>query len=97
MRYLRMDWLHDYEVEPVVFFHEVDPDGWEMRRVLVFRDGRTAWADAQHETDTVGLSLIPIETTAQINSDEEGEEFRAADITREEFEHRWAMAREETP
>ncbi|WP_081635457.1 DUF6881 domain-containing protein [Nocardia sp. BMG111209] len=90
MRYIKVYWHHDFDDDPVMYFHEVGDDDWEIRRVQVYRDGRTEWADENHETDTAGTAEIPITSIAEIASQSE---FDAEEITHNEFEREWSKAR----
>ncbi len=90
MRYVKVTWHHDFDDEPVLYFHEVGPDDYETRRVQTYRDGHSEWADENHETATAGVAEIPIAPIEEIASQPE---FDAEDITRDQFETEWAKAR----
>ncbi|MEV6348072.1 hypothetical protein [Actinoplanes sp. NPDC051851] len=88
MWYLRVLWHHDQPGDPVEYFSEVGDDGWEVRRVQRYRDGRLEWADGTRETNSVGLSEAPIdfdEIALQA-------EFGAFVISEAEFEQEWSKA-----
>jgi hypothetical protein len=91
MRHVRVRWLHDFEEEPVLYFSELGDDNYEVRKVQVYRDGRSEWADRSFESATVGLSEIAFPPTRDISSDSA---FDAEEITPEEFEKWWTEARE---
>lgn len=91
MWYSRVAWHHDLPSEPVGYLSEVGEDGWEVRRVQSYRDGRLEWADGSRETDTVGLSEIPVD----FDDIESQPEFQAFKISAQEFEEAWARARGE--
>jgi hypothetical protein len=88
MWYLRVLWHHDQSGDPVEYFSEVGDDGWEIRRVQCYRDGRMEWADGTRETDSVGLSEAPIDFD-EIASQAEFEAFM---ISAAEFEQEWSKA-----
>lgn len=90
MRYVKVAWHHDFPDEPVLFFSELGEDGYEIRKVQVFRDGRSEWADESHETASVGLSEIPFPPVEEISSQEE---FDAEEISADEFEGVWMNSR----
>jgi hypothetical protein len=90
VRYVKVAWHHDFPDEPVLFFSELGEDGYEIRKVQVFRDGRSEWADESHETASVGLSEIPFPPVEEISSQEE---FDAEEISADEFEGVWMNSR----
>ncbi|MFI7002087.1 DUF6881 domain-containing protein [Nocardia sp. NPDC050175] len=65
---MKVVWPHDFDEEPVSYFHEVGDDNYETRRVQVYRDGHRERADESHETDTAGLAEIPIAPVDEIAS-----------------------------
>ncbi|MFE7802521.1 DUF6881 domain-containing protein [Nocardia sp. NPDC057440] len=87
---MKVAWYHDFEDEPVLYFHEFGPDDYETRRVQAYRDGHLEWADENHETDMAGLAEIPIALIEEIASQPE---FDAEEISREQFEAEWSTAR----
>jgi hypothetical protein len=90
VRYVRVDWHHEHADEPVVLYSEIDPEGWEMRKVDAYADGRLDFADALHEVGTTWLSDQP-----QVLSVEEIDalpEFSAVEISRDDFEMVWHQA-----
>ncbi|MGD6753982.1 DUF6881 domain-containing protein [Streptomyces sp. BH105] len=89
MQYWQVDWLHDFQSEPIRFYSEIGPDGYEIRKVQQYRDGRRLKSDALHETGEIGLSEIPVGTLEEVASQPE---FSAFDVTREEFEKQWSAA-----
>ncbi|WP_433194484.1 DUF6881 domain-containing protein [Nocardia sp. CA-107356] len=89
MRYVRVTWHHDND-EPILYFHEVGADGRETRRVQIYRDGYSEWADESHETDAAGLAEIPIAPIEEIAGQPE---FKAEEISQGQFETEWEKAR----
>ncbi|WP_327097062.1 hypothetical protein OIE68_45595 [Nocardia vinacea] len=92
MRYVKVTWHHDFDDEPVEYFHEVGDDNWETRRVQVYRDGHLEWADETHETATAGVAEIPIAPIEEIAAQPE---FDAEEISQDQFERQWSQARAE--
>ena len=88
--YVKVCWDHDCADDPVELFSELGEDRYEIRKVEVYRDGRTAWADAGRETDSTGLGQLPFPCLEEIGSQPE---FSAEEITAAEFEAVWARAR----
>jgi hypothetical protein len=90
MRYLRVSWHHEFPEEPVELFSEISDEGYETRKVQVFRDGRMERADAVSETSLTGLGEVPFPSVEEIASQEE---FTPAVISKMEFERMWSLAR----
>ncbi|WP_131742948.1 DUF6881 domain-containing protein [Actinomadura roseirufa] len=89
MRYVKVTWHHENDDDPVVYFSELGTDGYETRKVQIYRDGRSAWADEAYETDTAGLSEVPFPPLEEISYQEE---FEAEEIAAVEFEEEWRRA-----
>jgi hypothetical protein len=89
MEYWKVDWLHDFQSEPVRFYSEIGHDGYEIRKIQHYRDGRILKADEFHESAEIGLSEIPVGSIKDVASQPE---FSAFSISREEFEQAWRCA-----
>ena len=89
MRYLHVAWLHDFPDEPVELYSELDDDSWEVRKIEYFRDGFIGPADSTGSTGRTRLGLEPVPPIAEIARNPE---FRAVEISRDEFEVAWASA-----
>ncbi len=90
MRWIKAAWFHDSDVEPIEIFSEVGADGYEVRAVERYRDGRLEWADSSGGVGMAGLGELPIPAVEEIN---EMDEFSASEIDRAEFEQVWERAR----
>jgi enamine deaminase RidA (YjgF/YER057c/UK114 family) len=91
MLYLKVVWHHDYPDEPVVIFSRIGDDGYEVRKVVHYRDGWSEWADESHESDTVGLSEVPVDSIEEIAAQAE---FEPVVISSAQFEEIWRRAQE---
>ncbi|WP_083733802.1 DUF6881 domain-containing protein [Actinomadura sp. CNU-125] len=87
--YLRVEWFHDFREEPVDIYSEVGDDGYEVRKIEVFRDGHLQYADERHEAGETSLSGAPVGAVAEIAA-QPG--FRPHVISEQEFEETWARA-----
>ncbi|MBE1532977.1 DUF6881 domain-containing protein [Actinomadura algeriensis] len=87
--YLRVEWFHDFGEEPVDIYSEVGEDGYELRKVEVFRDGRLQYTDGLREAGGTMLSESPVGTVAEIAA--QGG-FQPHEISEQEFEETWARA-----
>jgi hypothetical protein len=91
MRYIKVAWLHDYSHDPVLVYSEIGADGYETRKVELFRDGTMTFADEKTETGSTGLGEVPVPPLEEIAADTE-ERFVPEFITRDEFERVWTQA-----
>jgi Domain of unknown function (DUF6881) len=87
MRYLRVEWVHSDPDDPVTLYSELDDEGWEVRKVEFFRDGRAGFASESETAGGTELGEKPVPPLEEIAADSQ---FRPASITREEFEKVWA-------
>ncbi len=91
MRYVKVEWHHAFSDEPVAYYSELGLDGYETRKVQLFRDGRSEWADEENETASVGLSEVAFPAISEISGQPE---FDAQEISAEEFERVWLNSRD---
>lgn len=89
MEHWKVDWHHDFEVEPITLYSEIGEDGYEVRKIQRYRDGRLLKADSEHESGDVGLSEIPVGSIEDVAAQPE---FSAFVISKEEFEAEWNRA-----
>jgi hypothetical protein len=85
---MKVEWRHELEDEPVLLVSEVS-NGYETRKVEIYRDGRTDHADGNSSTGSTRLGNVLMPTSQEISSDEQ---FVAEDITGQEFEEVWKQA-----
>ncbi|NUW29821.1 hypothetical protein HTZ77_00015 [Nonomuraea sp. SMC257] len=89
MRYLKVIWRHDFDDYPVELYSELDNEGYEVRKVEIYRSGRRDYADFAKSTGQTGLGEIPVPSIEEIA---EQEEFTPAWINADEFERVWDLA-----
>ncbi len=87
--YLYSKWLNNPADSPMEFYSELDPGRWEVRKVEVFRDGRSGYASTVKSTGNTRLAIVPIPPLADISS---LAEFETRTITADEFEAVWRRA-----
>ncbi|NFA44127.1 hypothetical protein EXM65_16505 [Clostridium botulinum] len=85
MQYLFVTWEHNFKDEPKEFYMELDDTRFQERVLEIFEDGEVAYATTTEEYNTF-LAKESYPSIEEINSTEE---FRAALITKEEFEKAW--------
>ena len=90
MRYVKVACDHELEDEPVLYFSELGEDDYETRKVQIYRDGRSEWADESKEDEKVGLSEIAFPPVEDISMQPE---FTAEEISADEFESVWRASR----
>jgi hypothetical protein len=86
MKYIRVNWKHQYPDEPVTLYSELDDGRWEVRKVEVFRDGRIGYASAEEQSGGTYLGELPTPELSEIGEDPE---FDPLEITQVEFEFVW--------
>lgn len=89
MDYWRVHWHHDVADEPVTIWNEIGDDGYEVRKVHHYRDGRALRTDARHENGEIGLGVVPVGELRDVQAQPE---FSATAVTRREFEAVWSGA-----
>lgn len=89
-RYLKVDWLHDDANDPVSIFSELDSQGWELRKVELFRDGTSGFASAAEAVGGTMLAVEQVPAISEINSDPQ---FNASWITASDFAIVWQQRR----
>jgi hypothetical protein len=86
MHYIKVAWNHNHPYEPVTLYSECDDDGWELRKVEVFRDGRSGYASKTESAEGTRLGMEPIPSLDDIARQSE---FHPVAITKEEFDKVW--------
>lgn len=85
----RVQWLHDNAEDPVLLWAHV-VDGWEVRKVDEFADGRLEWADDKHESGCTALGAVPMPAPGAIAADPQ---FVVEVVDRSVFERVWQRSR----
>lgn len=83
MTYLQVEWIHNFEDEPIEMLSELDRRRNEIRKVERFRNGAITFAGPNGASGTTGLSETPIPEIEDIAADPQ---FHAATISKEDFE-----------
>lgn len=86
--YLKVTWHHDFTDQPVVMLSEVR-DGWEVRKVEKFRDGRAQYAGPGGTSGDTLLSENPLPASGEIARDPQ---FTVEPTDAGEFEAEWDAA-----
>ena len=89
MKYELVDWQHNLDTQPAMIYSEIDDDGWEVRKVEVYRDGRVTFSDGTTCTGLTQLSETPLPSLAEID----GVEVLTGEVVAKEvFEAVWRRA-----
>jgi len=86
MNYICVEWKHDFTDEPVTIYSEMDPQGWEKRKIEVFRDGSVGLASPSSHFGDSYLSEAPLPSLDEINADPQ---FRGRKMAPREFSRLW--------
>ena len=88
MRYIAVRWHHSSREYPVDLYSELDDERWEQRKVEVYADGHSDYADATESIGSTMLGLAPVPPLDEIAGDAQ---FTPREITQQEFEALWSM------
>ena len=96
MEYLKVFWKHSHADEPVWLYHEINNERWESRKVEVFRDGSTGYADCFEAKGGSKLSIEPFRATMieVLTEIAEDPQFVPIVIRKDEFEMVWNRRKE---
>ncbi len=88
--YVCGEWFHDFADEPCVFYAELDEERYELRKIEIFKNGKSTRDSAEDlKRDPMALADQPWPSLEEINAIEDPEEFHAEEISAVEFEERW--------
>ncbi len=87
--YTKTYWQHENAADPVEIYSEINASGHEVRKVEIYRDGRSGFASSQGDFGGSHLSEGVMPSVDYINS---LEEFKCESIAAEEFQAVWARA-----
>ncbi|GGX11719.1 DUF6881 domain-containing protein [Undibacterium macrobrachii] len=86
MRYFQVDWIHEDEDYPISIIAEIDGEGWEVRKIELFRDGHKGFAENIEDVGETMLGEKPWPGIEVIASDSQ---FNVKELVRSEFESEW--------
>jgi hypothetical protein len=89
MTYLKVEWLHNFEDEPIELLSELDGERYETRKVERFRNGFLGFAGPDGASGSTMLGEKATPPLAEIAADPE---FRVASISKDVFERAWPTA-----
>lgn len=86
MQFLKIEWIHEFADEPYIIFAELDDDGYEKRKIEIFKNGRSGYAS---ESSEVGGSILSEHPYPPLEEIAANSEFIPVKISKEEFENIW--------
>ncbi|WP_345857169.1 DUF6881 domain-containing protein [Shewanella algae] len=86
MRYIDVEWKHDFKDEPTRLVSEIGPDDYETRKLEFFPDGSVGFAFESTESLNTRLGVDVVPPLEEINS---LEEFKGKAISKKQFELLW--------
>ncbi|GAB1097524.1 MAG: hypothetical protein Sw2LagBPW_30030 [Shewanella algae] len=86
MRYIDVEWKHDFNYEPTRLVSEIGSDGYEIRKLEFFPDGSVGFAFESIESLNTRLGIDMVPSLEEINSQEE---FQGKSTSKEQFELLW--------
>lgn len=89
MEYIKVKWIHCFNDEPIWFYSELDEERWEIRKVVVFKDGRLGYIGPEEGNGLSILGEIPMPSLEEIASEPE---FEPYEISAKEFKSIWEKA-----
>lgn len=89
MTYLRVEWEHSFENEPIEMLSELDGQRNEVRKIERFRNGIVNFAGPEGASGPTVLSEVPLPNVEEIAADPM---FHAETISRDAFEDHWKTA-----
>lgn len=89
MKYIKVLWIHNFPEEPVEFYHELDENHFEVRKIEIFNNGSLDYAHFKGRSGATRLSEEPIPPIEEIASDPQ---FQVYKISSAEFEDLWERA-----
>ena len=89
MTYIKVQWIHDFQDEPIFLYSELDSRRNEIRKVEVYKNDKLGYACENKSVNGTFLSKTEIPLLEDINTDIQ---FDACEIDKEYFESIWNKA-----
>ena len=86
MTYIKVQWIHDFQDEPIFLYSELDSKRNEIRKVEVYKNGKLGYACENKSVNGTFLSKTEIPSLEDINADVQ---FVAYEIDKSCFESIW--------
>ncbi|MBP3611324.1 MAG: hypothetical protein J6J42_13430 [Lachnospiraceae bacterium] len=89
MTYIKVQWIHDFQDEPILLYSELDSKRNEIRKVEVYKNGKLGYACENKSVNGTFVSKTEIPLLEDINADIQ---FEAWELDKEYFESIWNKA-----
>ena len=89
MTYIKVQWIHNFQDEPIFLYSELDGKRNEIRKIEVYRNDNLGYACKDKSVNGTFLSKTEIPSLEDINADVQ---FEACEIDKEYFELIWSNA-----
>ena len=87
MRYFKIHWIHSFTDEPEYIFSEIDEEGYEVRKVEIFKNGNHILYSNNINSDRLVEGKYP--SLEELNYEEETEVMQTIEIPKSEFCNVW--------
>ena len=87
--YIKVQWIHDFQDEPIFLYSELDSERNEIRKVEIYKNDKLGYACENKSVNGTFLSKTEIPSLEDINADVQ---FDACEIDKEYFESIWSNA-----
>lgn len=88
MKYIDINWVHNFPDEPFRLVSELDDERFEVRKLEFYPNGTVGFAYNEVEIFNTWLGVCSVPTLSEINENEY-DEFDGKYITKSEFEVLW--------
>jgi hypothetical protein len=95
MRYVKINWIHNHNDEPLQIYSEIGEDGYEIRKVEVFKNQKFGYAKDDVTVNGTALSDEIFPDLSELNGKDEWDEMNSAEILQDDFESIWNIATQE--
>ena len=87
MRYFKVHWVHSFEDEPEYIYSEIDEEGYETRKIELFKNGKHILYSDHINSDRLTEGKYP--SLTELNYGNEAETMHTAEISNDEFTMIW--------
>lgn len=90
MTYVKVQWIHDFQQEPILLQYELDNKWNEIRKFEVHKNDKLGYVCENKSVNGTFLSECELPELSMINEDAQ---FEGGEINEEEFESIWEKAK----
>lgn len=87
MKYIKIHWKHNFPADPEFIYSEIDEDGYEVRKVEIFKNGTSIVYSDKINPD--GLAEGEYPSLSDLTFEEDVESMTATEINKDEFCKIW--------